>query len=222
MGEVSGDPGVFVRSMASRGALGGLARGTLEAVDILDAGGYEIIIIETVGVGQDEVDIVRAAQTTVVVSAPGLGDDIQAIKAGILEIADIHAVSKGDKPEADRTVSDLKNMLGLGVALTGKVVGRLLPVIKTCSPRNEGIAELASAIDAHREYLTSSGEFERRRQAIRERRMLKAAEVILHDEFEHHREGRMAALLAELANGHISPQTAARRLLAQIGMEVSE
>jgi LAO/AO transport system kinase len=222
MGEVSGDPGVFVRSMASRGALGGLARGTLEAVDILDAGGYEIIIIETVGVGQDEVDIVRAAHTTVVVSAPGLGDDIQAIKAGILEIADIHAVSKGDKPEADRTVSDLKNMLGLGVALAGKVVGRLVPVIKTCSPKNEGIAELASAIDAHREYLTSSGEFEQRRQAIRERRMLKAAEGIMHDEFEHHREGRMAALLAELANGHISPQTAARRLLARIGMEVSE
>ena len=222
MGEVSGDPGVFVRSMASRGALGGLARGTLEAVDILDAGGYEIIVIETVGVGQDEVDIVRAAHTTVVVSAPGLGDDIQAIKAGILEIADIHAVSKGDKPEADRTVSDLKNMLGLGVALTGKVVGPLAPVIKTCSPKNEGIAELASAIDAHREFLVTSGEFEQRRQAIRERRMLKAAEVILHDEFEHHREGRMAALLAELANGHISPQTAARRLLAHIGMEASE
>ena len=222
MGEVSGDPGVFVRSMASRGAMGGLARGTLEAVDILDAGGYEVIIIETVGVGQDEVDIVRAAHTTVVVSAPGLGDDIQAIKAGILEIADIHAVSKADKPEADRTMSDLKNMLGLGVALTGKVVGRLVPVLKTCSPTNEGIAELASAIDAHREYLVTSGELLQRRQAIRERRMLKAAEVILHDEFEHHREGRMAALLGELANGHISPQTAARRLLAQIGMEVSE
>ena len=222
MGEVSGDPGVFVRSMASRGALGGLARGTLEAVDILDAGGYEVVIIETVGVGQDEVDIVRAAHTTVVVSAPGLGDDIQAIKAGILEIADIHAVSKGDKPEAERTVSDLKNMLGLGVALTGKVVGRLVPVIKTCSPRNEGIAELVRAIDAHREYLATSGEFEQRRQAIRERRMLKAAEVILHDEFEHHREGRMAALLTELADGHISPQTAARRLLAHIGMEISE
>jgi LAO/AO transport system kinase len=222
MGEVAGDPGVFVRSMATRGALGGLARGTLEAVDILDAGGYELIVIETVGVGQDEVDIVRAAHTTVVVSAPGLGDDIQAIKAGVLEIADIHAVSKGDKPEADKTVSDLKGMLGLGVALTGGIVGRLVPVIKTCSPKNEGIAELAIAIDAHREHLVSSGEFEQRRQAIRERRMLKAAGVILHDEFEQHREGRMAPLLAELATGHISPQTAARRLLAHIGMEVFE
>lgn len=219
MGEIAGDPGVFVRSMATRGALGGLARGTLEAVDILDAAGYGVVIIETVGVGQDEVDVVRAAHTTVVVSAPGLGDDVQAIKAGVLEIADIHAVSKGDKPEADKAVSDLKNMLGLGVALTGKVVGRLVPVVKTSAPRNEGIAELVEAIDEHREYLTTSGEFEHRRQAIRERRMLKAAEVILHDEFARHREGRMAGLLAELGTGRISPQTAARRLLAHIGME---
>ena len=222
MGEVAGDPGVFVRSMATRGALGGLARGTHEAVDVLDAGGYDVVVIETVGVGQDEVDIVRAAHTTVVVSAPGLGDDIQAIKAGVLEIADIHAVSKGDKPEADKTVADLKSMLGLGVALNGKVAGRMVPVVKTCSPKNEGIAELANAIDAHREYLDASGEYERRRQRIRERRMLKAAEVILHDEFEHHREGRMASLLTELGAGHLSPQTAARRLLAHIGMEVSE
>jgi GTPase len=221
MGEVAGDPGVFVRSMATRGALGGLARGTLEAVDVLDAGGYQVIIIETVGVGQDEVDIVRAAHTTVVVSAPGLGDDIQAIKAGILEIADIHAVSKGDKPEADKTASDLKGMLGLAGVIDGQIVRRV-PVIKTCSPKNEGIAELVAEIDAHRERLIASEEFEQRRQAIRERRMLKAAEQILHGEFELHRAGRMAPLLAELATGHVSPQTAARRLLAHIGMEVSE
>jgi LAO/AO transport system kinase len=222
MGELGGDPGVFVRSMATRGALGGLARGTLEAVDILDAAGFGVVINETVGVGQDEVDIVRAAHTTVVVSAPGLGDDIQAIKAGVLEIADIHAVSKGDKPEADKTVSELKGMLGLGVAVKGKVVGRLVPVIKTSSPKDLGIVELVGAIDAHREYLVQSGDYEQRRQAIRERRMLKAAEVILHDEFERHREDRMAPLVADLGTGHVSPQTAARRLLAQIGMEVSE
>jgi len=221
MGEVAGDPGVFVRSMATRGSLGGLARGTLEVVDVLDAAGYDVIIIETVGVGQDEVDIVRAAHTTVVVSAPGLGDDVQAIKAGVLEIADIHAVSKGDKPEADKTVADLKGMLGLAGVVEGQIVRRV-PVLKTCSPKNEGIAELVSEIDAHRERLLNSREFEQRRQAIRERRMLKAAEHILRDEFEQHREGRMASLLAELATGHISPQTAARRLLAHIGMEVSE
>ena len=111
-------------------------------------------------------------------------------------------------------------VLGLGIALTGKVVGRLVPVIKTCSPKDIGIDELVNAIDAHREYLIESGEHDKRRQAIRERRMLKAAEVILHDEFARHREGRMAPLLADLGTGHVSPQTAARRLLAHIGMEV--
>ncbi len=218
MGEVAGHPSVFVRSMATRGALGGLARGTLEAVDVLDAAGYEMIFIETVGVGQDEVDVVRAAHTTVVVSAPGLGDDIQAIKAGVLEIADVHAVSKGDKPESDKAVSELQSMLTL--ALPAGSRKRPVPVIKTSSPRNEGIAQLLAAIDEHREYLVTSGLYESRRQAIRERRMLKAAQQVLHDEFERHREGRMAGIIAELAAGAISPQSAARRLLAHIGIEV--
>jgi LAO/AO transport system kinase len=220
MGEVAADPCVFIRSMATRGALGGLARGTLNAVDILDAAGYDMVVIETVGVGQDEVDVVRAAHTTVVVSAPGLGDDIQAIKAGILEIADVHAVSKGDRPEADNTVSDLKSMLGLGLPAAG--LRRPVPVVKICAPKEQGIAELLAAIDAHRQYLISSGEYEQRCQAIRERRMLKAAEHVLHDEFERQREGRMAGLLAQLATARISPQTAARQLLAHIGMEVTE
>jgi LAO/AO transport system kinase len=219
MGEVSSHPSVFVRSMATRGALGGLAHGTLEAVDILDAAGYGTIFIETVGVGQDEVDVVRAAHTTVVVSAPGLGDDIQAIKAGILEIADVHAVSKGDKPEADKTVSELKSMLGLALPAAG--LERAVPVIKLCALREEGIAELLAAIDAHREYLVASGQYEARRQAIRERRMLKAAEQIVHQEFERHRQGRMAGLVAELAAGSLSPQAAARRLVADIGKEVT-
>ena len=219
MGDVSGHPSVFVRSMATRGALGGLAHGTLEAVDVLDAAGYDMIFIETVGVGQDEVDVVRAAHTTVVVSAPGLGDDIQAIKAGILEIADVHAVSKGDKPEADKTLSELKSMLGLALPTLG--LKRAVPVIKTSSPREEGIAELLGAIDAHREYLVTSGQYEERRQAIRERRMLKAAEQLLHEEFERHRQGRIADLVAELAAGTVSPQAAARRLVAHIGTEVT-
>jgi len=117
MADLAGDPGVFVRSMATRGALGGLANGTLESVDVLDAAGYDMVIIETVGVGQDEVEVARAAHTTVVVSAPGLGDDIQAIKAGILEIADVHVVSKCDKPDANKTLADLKAMLTLGLSL---------------------------------------------------------------------------------------------------------
>ena len=132
MGDVAGDPGVYVRSMATRGSLGGLAHGTLDAVDILDAAGYDIVIIETVGVGQDEVEVVRAAHTTVVVSAPGLGDDIQAIKAGILEIADIHVVSKSDRPGADRTLADLKSMLAMGPS-SARSGDWQVPVLSSCA-----------------------------------------------------------------------------------------
>jgi LAO/AO transport system kinase len=217
MGELSGNPSVFVRSQATRGALGGLARGTLEAVDVLDAAGYELIMIETVGVGQDEVDVVRAAHTTVVVSAPGLGDDIQAIKAGILEIADVHAVSKGDRADANKTVSELKAMLGLALPRTG--LKRALPVIRTSAHTGEGVAELLAAVDAHYAHLAESGELDARRQAIRERRLLKAAEQLLRDEFERQRQGRMAPLLAGLAEGRVSPQAAARELVARIGTE---
>src|SRR4051794_22770981 len=152
MSELGGDSGVFVRSMATRGALGGLAKGTLEAVDVLDAAGFDIVVIETVGVGQDEVEVARAAHTTVVVSAPGLGDDIQAIKAGILEIADIHAVSKCDRPDANKTIADLKNMLALGLtrldtanftaAHSPAAPAWRPPVIATSSIRDEGVAAL--------------------------------------------------------------------------------
>ena len=114
MNELVTDPGVFIRSMATRGTLGGLARAALSGVDILDAAGYDVVLIETVGVGQDEIDVVQAVHTTLVVSAPGLGDDIQAIKAGVLEIADIHVVGKCDRSDAHRTVTDLKNMLAMG------------------------------------------------------------------------------------------------------------
>ena len=125
MTELANDPGVFIRSMATRGATGGMARAALDACDILDVAGYRTIIIETVGVGQDEVEIVKASDTTVVVSAPGLGDEIQAIKAGVLEIADIHVVSKCDRDDANRTLVDLKQMLTLGALTQPKPSGRL-------------------------------------------------------------------------------------------------
>lgn len=221
MNELVNDPGVFVRSMASRGALGGLARGAHEAVDILDAGGYEVVIIETVGVGQDAVDIVGAAHTVVVASPPGLGDEIQAAKAGLLEIADIHAVTKGDKPEAQRTAADLAAMLHLARSLAGDT-GWQTPVIRTSSLRHEGIAELVAALASHRAHLTGSGEIVRRRRSIRERRMLAAAEQILHEEFERQRIAGESRLLEELAERRISPRTAAERLLASIGFPVSE
>ncbi|HEX7328117.1 MAG TPA: methylmalonyl Co-A mutase-associated GTPase MeaB [Casimicrobiaceae bacterium] len=233
MGEVAGDPGVFVRSMATRGALGGLARGALEVVDVLDAAGFDVVVIETVGVGQDEVDIARAAHTTVVVSAPGLGDDIQAIKAGILEVADIHAVSKCDRPDANRTIADLKNMLAMGVGPgtrygvklktgeepktgTDHVFEWRPPVIATSSVRGEGIDELVSAIDRHYETLRETGELDARRTRIAERRMLAAGEDILRARFARHRDGRIAELLEGIRTRRISPHTAAMRLLDEL------
>ena len=138
MTEISGDPGVFIRSMATRGALGGLARATLDVADVLDAAGFDVVLIETVGVGQDEVDVVQAAHTIVVVSAPGLGDEVQAIKAGVLEIADIHVVSKCDRPDGEKTVSDLRGMLELGSLARGDTTWEV-PVVPTSAARSGGV-----------------------------------------------------------------------------------
>ncbi len=215
MGELGGDSGVYVRSMATRGAMGGLARGTLEAVDVLDAAGYDVVLIETVGVGQDEVDVARAAHTTVVVSAPGLGDDVQAIKSGILEIADVHVVSKCDRPDADKTIADLTNMLAMGIAMS-RNGGWRAPVVPTSSQRGEGITELLAAIDGHRAALEQSGGIVARRSEINERRMLKAGEEILREQFVRHRHGRVSALLEELDARTLSPHAAAKRLIAAL------
>jgi LAO/AO transport system kinase len=223
MVELEGDPGVFVRSMATRGAMGGLARGTLEAVDVFDAAGYDIVVIETVGVGQDEVEVARAAHTTVVVSAPGLGDDIQAIKAGILEIADLHVISKCDKPEANKTMTDLKAMLALGLAVSQgqpdeRKAAWLPRVIATSSTRNEGIDDLLTGIEDHRRWLHDSGEIGRRRAAIAERRTLKAAEEMLRDRFTSRRDLGIASLLAAVNQRALSPHIAARRLLQDLNI----
>jgi len=212
MTDLGGDRGVFVRSMATRGALGGLAGGTLESVDVLDAAGFDVVVIETVGVGQDEVEVARAAHTTVVVSAPGLGDDIQAIKAGVLEIADIHVVSKCDKPDADRTVADLKTMLAIGLA-TGHRRAWHPPVVPVTALRDEGVAVLLEAIDRHREALQTSGEMAVRRRDIAERRLLRAGEEMLRERFAQHRDGQIAALLDELVQRRRSPRACARTLL---------
>ena len=245
MNELGGDPGVFVRSMATRGALGGLAAGALEAVDVLDAAGFDMVIIETVGVGQDEVEVARAAHTTVVVSAPGLGDDIQAIKAGILEIADIHAVSKSDRPDANKTIADLKMMLMLGLTQLDRSVSEVQrpvsevqlqetapparagtctsdtvawrpPVIATSALRRQGVDELLAAIDRHGDALERSGEITARRALIAERRLLAAGEAILRDEFVRHRDGKLSPLLDKLRTRTLSPHAAARALLREL------
>ncbi len=218
MNELSGDKGIFIRSMATRGMLGGLARSTLDAVDVLDAAGFDLVLIETVGVGQDEVDIVQAAHTTVVISAPGLGDDIQAIKAGILEIADIHVVSKCDRPDANRTIVDLKAMMTLGLTLAG-ASGWEVPVIATSALKAEGIDGLVDAVDRHRQALESSGEIAERKKQIAERRMLKTAEEILRDEFKKHRDGKVSALIGQMMAHEKNPYTAAVDLLAEMRLE---
>ncbi len=158
MMEHHSDPHVFVRSMATRGVMGGLARNTLDVVLLLDAFGKHVVIIETVGVGQDEVEIARAADTTVVVGVPNLGDDIQAIKAGILEIADVLVVNKADLAGADRLVAELRTMLQLGVEHAWPP-----PIVQTVATEGAGIDELADRVAAHRAYLEQSGAWHARR-----------------------------------------------------------
>ncbi len=149
MQDITSDEGVFVRSMATRGTLGGLTKATADTIKLLDAFGKDFIIIETVGVGQDEVDIVKTADTTILISVPGLGDDIQALKAGIMEIADIFVVNKADREGADRVVTELSLMLDLSPV---KSAWRP-PIVKTVGTLGEGISELAEKIFAHRKFL---------------------------------------------------------------------
>src|SRR5665213_3292323 len=156
-----------------------------------------------------------SGKSTLVVSAPGLGDDIQAIKAGILEIADVHAVSKCDRPDAERTIADLKTMLMLGI--DGARGAWRPPIVPTSAARGEGAVELLAAIDRHRAALDASGEIETRRASINERRLLAASEEILRDRFVRHRHGRLATLLDALSRRTLSPHSAALRLMAELG-----
>jgi len=218
MSELVNDEGVFIRSMATRGAQGGMARASLEAVDVLDAAGFDYVVIETVGVGQAEVEIARAAHTVVVVSAPGLGDDIQAIKAGILEIADIHVVSKCDRSDANRTIGDLKTMLTMGLSL-GSGSGWNAPVVPTSSAKGEGFEQLIECLDRHGHYMRTSDAGRERVRRIAEFRMLKTAEDLLHQRFLAARQGTLASVSEQLAERRISPYQAAERLLDGINLE---
>src|SRR6266542_4281726 len=175
MAELYNDRGVFIRSMATRGFMGGLAKATNDVVDLLDAAGFDIVLVETVGVGQDEVEIIRTVQTNVVVLVPGMGDDIQAIKAGIMEIGDVFVVNKADRPGADRTVTEVTMMMSL-VEEHGDWVP---PIVKTVASRGLGIEELDAAIAKHYEYTAASGELDRRnRERVRIR-----IETLLKEKF---------------------------------------
>jgi LAO/AO transport system kinase len=183
MMELHSDPDVFVRSMATRGVMGGLARSTLDVVLLLDAFGKDVVLLETVGVGQDEVEIARAADTTVVVGVPNLGDDIQTIKAGILEIADVLVVNKADLTGADRLVADLRAMLQLG---TLPHDAWSPPIVQTVATEGRGVAELVDAVAAHRGELQRTGAWHARRtesarrqvRAIVEDRVVRRLEAV--------------------------------------------
>jgi LAO/AO transport system kinase len=213
MQEHATDPGVFIRSMASRGQLGGLSRATPQALRVLDAAGCDVVLIETVGVGQAEVEVASLADTTVVLLAPGMGDAIQAAKAGILEVADVFVVNKADRDGADQAVRELGGMLSLG--FTDTVSGGWRPpVCKTVAVRGEGIDEVVAALERHREWLVASGERERR-HAVRARGEIEAIALTeLRSRMDELR-GRaaMAGLAADVAAGRLDPYSAADRLI---------
>jgi LAO/AO transport system kinase len=218
MAEIYTDPGVFIRSMATRGALGGLARATWDAVDILDAAGFEIVLIETVGVGQDEVDIVEAAETVVVVLVPGLGDDIQAIKAGLLEIGDLFVVNKSDRDGADRTAAELAMMLDL----SGKAAWRP-PIIRTVAPRGEGVEEVVAAIDAHAAFLSDTGQAAVRKEKRTRARLL----ALLAERFRRTVQAQpsdsegLSEAVARVAQRREDPYAAAARLFDRLFRETA-
>ncbi len=235
MRDLSGDAGIFIRSMASRGSLGGLAQATAGVVEVFDAAGYEVILIETVGAGQGEVDIARLAHTTLVVEAPGLGDDIQAIKAGILEVADILVINKADRPGVESTEKALKSMLDLAhpVQRLYRHHGRPIatpssdgkgddenawipPIQKTVSTDGTGIAALAEQIEKHAEYLRRTGRWAARDRA----RLASELDTILQQELANRfhaseRQTRYNEILQQVFERTLSPWEAVAILLGK-------
>ena len=208
MVEHSEDPGVFIRSMATRGQLGGLAGATPQALRVLDAAGCDVVLIETVGVGQSEVDVVALADTTVVLVAPGMGDGVQAAKAGILEVADVFVVNKADRDGATQTVRELRHMIHLG-----ERGGWTVPVLRTVAIRGEGVDEVVAALDAHRQWSDGSGERERRRIARAEAEIEAVAVARLRARIgDVHGRAGLSDLAKRVVAGELDPYAAADEL----------
>ncbi len=210
MQELTPDPEVFIRSMATRGALGGLSAATNDVVSVMDAAGKEIIIVETVGAGQDEVEIADTAHTTIVVNIPGAGDDMQAIKAGILEIADILVVNKADLPSAESVFKQLHIFADLQ-----KQPGWDVPILKTVAHRDTGISEVLDAVERHRSYLHDSGRLKDIVRQRARRHLLATAQSILVERATNGAEATIDKLADEIAAREIDPRTAAERLIAR-------
>lgn len=212
MGQLSGDSGVFIRSMATRGALGGLARATADGVSVLEAAGKDIVLVETVGVGQDEVDIVRASHSTVLVSVPGLGDAVQTIKAGLMEIGDVHVVNKGDRTGADAVVAELQEMLRH--SRYGQAAGWRVPVHSTVASTGSGIEELADALDSHVAWLHAHGAFCQRERQMAAARVRSIVTGLVQEKLTDPSEGtQFEELVDKIAHRAVDPFTAARQLL---------
>jgi LAO/AO transport system kinase len=209
MDKVATDPGVFIRSMASRGSLGGLSRKAGEAADVLDCFGRDWVFLETVGVGQSEVDVAQAADTTVVVFSPEAGDGVQAMKAGLMEIAEVFCINKSDREGADRLVRDIEGALEL-VAKRGWTP----PVVRTVAQTGQGVKELLAAVDAHRAYLEKTGELEKRLAKRARNRIREIVEDrVLRDAWGQGRRERLDELAARVVRGETTPYAAADELL---------
>ncbi len=234
MRDLSGDPGIFIRSMATRGSLGGLAQATADVILALDAAGFQRVLVETVGVGQAEVDIASTAHSTIVVEAPGMGDEVQAIKAGVLEIADILAVNKADREGADKTVTALHMVLGSGgpsmrqVHHHGQwmeagspqpedVGGWTPPIIKTVALRDQGIGDLLEAVEQHRGYLLASGELQRREEDRARTALVHILQAaVLRRLQENVPSQQLRQLVSDVAGRKLDPYSAAERLLPAV------
>ena len=215
------DPGVFIRSMASRGHLGGLAWATPQAVRVLDAAGCDVILVETVGVGQSEVEVAGAADTTVVLLAPGMGDGVQAAKAGILEIGDVFVVNKADRDGADSTMRELRHMITLG---SGPRAGAAddpwsPPVLRTVASRREGIGFVVAALDAHRAWLERTGALVERRRGRAAGEIEAIAVGVLRARIGDLRgDTRLEALAAKVVDGTTDPYAAADTVVAGLAL----
>ncbi|MGY6658922.1 methylmalonyl Co-A mutase-associated GTPase MeaB [Amycolatopsis sp. TRM77291] len=216
MTEHATDPGVFIRSMATRGHLGGLSWATPQAVRVLDAAGFDVVLIETVGVGQSEVDVVKLADTTVVLLAPGMGDGIQAAKAGVLEIADVFVVNKADREGADATVHDLKQMISL-VRREIRGPSWRQPIVRTVASRGEGVEDVVRALDEHHDWLVRRDELPRRRAARARDEVEAIAVQRLRAEIVDLRSGdRLTELAERVVARKLDPFAAAEELIADL------
>jgi LAO/AO transport system kinase len=209
MQRICADPGIFIRSMATRGALGGLARATQDAIDLLDAAGFDFILVETVGVGQDEVDVVSCVQTCCVVMVPGMGDEIQAIKAGIMEVADVFVINKSDRDGADKVEQEIQSMKSLSPTRPWDP-----PVLRAIASEGTGVAEVLEQVRAHGVWLREHGGLERK---ARERARLRFHSLLAEEASRRARdragEGRVEGLVRAIAERHLDPYAAVAELL---------